>query len=110
MCSQGRRLGAADERIIGGADRIEDADAVLPQPDPGTEVAHLGRPFVNTDRPSALRQCRGEGQSGKAAAGDLRMALFTHRFRSRSGIRRLSLLDRLDDHLLEMVDRPVPVG
>ena len=70
----GGRLGAALQRLVGGADGLQHAHAVVPDPDAGAEGADLRRALVDAHAPAGLGQRRAHGEPGEAAAGDLRVS------------------------------------
>ena len=67
-----RGIGAVGHVVV-GADRLQHAQAVVPDEDAGTEGAQLAVDLVDAGRPAALAQRDGGDQAGETRAGDLGM-------------------------------------
>jgi len=52
---------------------LEHAQPVLPDVEPGADLAQLRSGLVHAHGPTAMSQCNRRGQTGQARTGDLRM-------------------------------------
>jgi len=69
----GRLVGAGDDVRV-GAERLEHAQAVLPDEDAGAEVPQLRGRLVDARRPAALAERRRDGETAEPRADDLGVA------------------------------------
>src|SRR5207247_10189362 len=76
------RARAVADRVLGGAERLEHAQAVLVDVDAGAGGAQAVGALVHPHTPAALRERAGGGQACETAADNLRAALHVPQNRS----------------------------